>query len=42
LATEAMMLEAITSTTKVIENVTPTTVIIEPAMVDNIPLAPFS
>jgi hypothetical protein len=33
-------LEAIANTTKIIENVTPTTVIIEPAIVDIIPRAP--
>jgi hypothetical protein len=33
-------LEASANTTKIIENVTPTTVIIEPAIVDIIPRAP--
>ncbi len=33
-------LEASASVTKIIENVIPTTVIIEPAIVDNIPRAP--
>ena len=37
---EVYWLEASASVTKVIENVTPTTVIIEPAIVDNIPRAP--
>ena len=37
---EVYWLEASASVTKVIENVTPTTVIIEPAIVDNISRAP--
>jgi hypothetical protein len=37
---EVYWLEAIASTTRIIENVTPTTVIIEPAIVAIIPRAP--
>ena len=37
---EVYWLEAIDNTIKTIENVTPTTVIMEPAIVDNIPRAP--
>ena len=37
---EVYWLEASASVTRVIENVTPTTVIIEPAIVDSIPRAP--